>query len=131
MQTLTRVTPRLPVSDLRRTIAFYTQHLEFAVDVLWPDQHPRFAILCRDSTSLGFFELTEDQRGPIGYAELYIEVTDAGAIHRSLSNRVAIEWGPEVYSYGRREFALRDPDGYLVIFTEPTSEPPTTNEPEG
>jgi hypothetical protein len=42
---------------------------------------------------------------------------------------VPIEWGPEVYSYGRREFAVRDPDGYLVIFTEPTDEAPTTTEP--
>ncbi|MFQ5938162.1 MAG: hypothetical protein ACE5LB_17305, partial [Acidiferrobacterales bacterium] len=27
------------------------------------------------------------------------------------------------------EFAVRDPDEYLVIFTEPTSDPPSTTEP--
>lgn len=130
MPTLSQVTPRLPVNDLRRTIVFYTEHLGFGVDVLWPDRRPTFVILCRDSTSLGFFELAEHQPGPIGYAELYIEVTDAGKLHQSLMDRVPIEWGPEVYSYGRREFAVRDPDGYLVIFTEPTNEPPTTSEPQ-
>jgi hypothetical protein len=46
-----------------------------------------------------------------------------------VKDRVAIEWGPEVYDYGRREFALRDPDGYLVIFSEETDDPPTTAEP--
>lgn len=130
MPVLGQVTPRLPVNDLRGTIAFYTERLGFGVDVLWPDQRPTFVILCRDSTTLGFFELAEGRPGPIGYAELYIEVDDAAALHRSLADRVSMEWGPEVYSYGRREFAVRDPDGYLVIFTESTNEAPTTIEPD-
>jgi hypothetical protein len=29
-----------------------------------------------------------------------------------------------------RTIAIRDPDGYLIIFTEPTDAPPTTSEPE-
>jgi hypothetical protein len=43
-------------------------------------------------------------------------------MHADLAGVVPIEWGPEVYFYGRREFAVRDPDGYLLIFTEPTDE---------
>ena len=46
-------------------------------------------------------------------------------MHRALSGHLPIEWGPEVYWYGRREFAVRDPDGYLLIFSERTSDPPT------
>lgn len=65
----------------------------------------------------------------IGYAELYIEVTDSQMLHDSVKTRLPIEWGPEVYSYRRREFAVRDPDGYLLIFTETTNDPPTTDEP--
>lgn len=61
--------------------------------------------------------------------ELSIEVIDARALHALLEPTVPIEWGPEVYSYGRREFAIRDPDRYVIIFTEPTDEPPTTSEP--
>ena len=83
----------------------------------------------RDGTCLGFFELAEHQPGAAGYGELYIQVTDSHALHDSLKTRLPIEWGPEVYSYRRREFAVRDPDGYLIIFTEPTNEPPTTSEP--
>ena len=121
--------PRLPATDLSRTIAFYTTVLGFAVDVLWPDERPTFVILQRDRTSIAFFEPNEHQPGPPGYAELYIQVTDAAALHRRVSQQAPIEWGPEVYSYGRREFAIRDPDHYLVIFTEPTDEPATTEEP--
>jgi len=31
-----------------------------------------------------------------------------------------------VYAYGRREFAIRDPDGNLVILSEATDDPVTS-----
>ena len=40
-----------------------------------------------------------------------------------LKNKV--EWGPEVYAYGRREFAVRDPTGAMLIFSEETDDPAT------
>src|SRR5262245_45950934 len=124
-----QVIPRLPTRDLRATIAFYTTILGFVTNVQWPEDAPTFVILTRDGTSVGFFEPNEHQPGPPGYAELYIEVTDARSLHAVVAARAAIEWGPEVYAYGRREFALRDPSGYLVILTKRTTDPATTNEP--
>lgn len=125
-----RLTPRLPVADLERSLAFWRDLLGFHTDVLWPEGAPTFAILERDDTSVGLFVLgTHHGPATIGYAEIYIEATDVQDLHNALRYRVPVEWGPEVYSYGRREFAIRDPDGYLVIFTEPTDDPPTTSEP--
>jgi len=130
MPTLASIVPRLPASNLARTIAFYRDVLGFAVDVAWPSAAPTFVILRRDQVSIGFFEPNQHQPGPPGYAELYIGTADILALYGVLQGRVPIEWGPEVYSYGRREFAVRDTDGYLVIFTEPTDEAPTSTEPE-
>jgi catechol 2,3-dioxygenase-like lactoylglutathione lyase family enzyme len=125
-----RVTPRLPVADLGRSLAFWRDVLGFDVDVLWPEREPTFAILERDQASIGLFSLGPHHgRGTIGYAEIYLEAEDVRELHDTLRGQLPIEWGPEVYSYGRREFAVRDPDGYLVIFTEPTDDPPTTEEP--
>jgi catechol 2,3-dioxygenase-like lactoylglutathione lyase family enzyme len=124
------VIPRLPVADLGRTVAFYTRLLGFRVSVSWPDEAPTFCILDRDDVSLGFF--TPDAlRGTvtIGTADLYLAVDDVRGLHETVLHSVTIEWGPEVYFYGRREFAVRDPDGYLLIFTEATDDPPTC--PEG
>lgn len=123
---LTGVTPRLPVADLARTVAFYTRVLGFRVSVLWPDGRPTFAILDRDEVSLGFFA-TDAHRGrvTIGTADLYLGADDVRALHAAIRDEVTVEWGPNVYFYGRREFAVRDPDGYLLIFTEPTDDPPT------
>ena len=126
---LASVMPRLPVNDLRRTLDFYRGQLGFSADVLWPEEEPTFAILRKDMTRLAFFEPTEHQPGPIGYAELSMETRGCMELHEILKGRMPVEWGPEVYSYGRREFAVRDPDGYLIIFTEETDEEPTTSEP--
>jgi catechol 2,3-dioxygenase-like lactoylglutathione lyase family enzyme len=120
------VIPRLPVADLRRTIAFYVDRLGFRVSVLWPDDQPTFCVLDRSDVSLGFFT-AESYRGPVtvGSADLYLAVDDVRSLHADLRQQLPIEWGPDVYFYGRREFAVRDPDGYLLIFTEPTDDPPT------
>jgi catechol 2,3-dioxygenase-like lactoylglutathione lyase family enzyme len=117
------------VADLGRTIAFYTRVLGFQVSVLWPDEKPTFAILDRDEVSLGFFT-PDAHRGQvtIGTADLYLGTEDVLGLHAAIKDRVKIEWGPEVYFYGRQEFAVRDPDGYLLIFTEPTDDPPTCSE---
>ncbi|HYV39095.1 MAG TPA: VOC family protein [Gemmataceae bacterium] len=121
-----RITPRFPVADLQRTLAFYEQTLGFRIDIAYPEDKPTFCILKRDDVRLGFFVPDEHRpNAATGNGECYIEVHDSVGLHEAIKGRVAIEWGPEVYWYGRREFALRDPDGYLVIFTEPTDDPPT------
>jgi catechol 2,3-dioxygenase-like lactoylglutathione lyase family enzyme len=123
------VCPRLPVADLRRTIHFYTTILGFHLDVLWPEVDPTFCILRRDGVRLAFdlarAPAVSNGRASIGF---YIEADNVRTLHESVRQRVPIEWGPEVYSYGRREFAILDPDGYMVIFTEPTDDPLTCPE---
>jgi hypothetical protein len=38
-------------------------------------------------------------------------VENVQGLYNRLQGKVAVEWGPEVYFYGRRKFAVRDPDG--------------------
>lgn len=120
------VAPRLRVADLQRTIVFYTQTLGFSVCVRWPDDHPAFCMVERDGVCLGFH--LAESAGDLStgrLCELYIEVEDVRALHAVLRERLRIEWGPEVYHYRRGEFACLDPDGYMLIFTEPTEDSPT------
>ena len=57
--------------------------------------------------------------------QLWIEVDDVRALYARLAGKLSIECGPEVYDYGRSEFAIKDPNGYVLTFSEPTSDPPT------
>jgi len=118
--------PRLPIADARQSLDFYTQMLGFTVACLWPEVRPTFLIVRRGGVRLAFDVAGS---GAANAAEsstgFYIEVEDARAVHESIRERVRVEWGPEVYHYGRREFAIRDPDGYMIIFSVRTDDPPT------
>ena len=118
-------TPRLPIADAHRTIKFYAEVLGFQASP-WPEDAPTFLLLDRDKVRLAF-DIVPGRQPQSGEpaAGFYLEVEDVRALHQAIKAKVAVEWGPEVYHYGRREFAVRDPDGYLIIFTEKTKDPPT------
>src|SRR5262245_44381486 len=97
-----KVTPRLPVAALSRAVRFYADVLGFRVELLWSDASPTFAILQCDGATVQFFLPDEHQRQTPGNATLCLEVGGVTALHQQLQGRVAVEWGPEVSSYGRR-----------------------------
>ena len=116
--------PRIHVADFGRSLAFYCDVLGFHVLARFPEDTPSFALLARDGVGLqiGGTGTHKDPTAP-STCTLYFDVRDALGVHAELKHKVAIEWGPEVYSYHRREFAFRDPDGNLVIISEETDEP--------
>ncbi|WP_421725326.1 VOC family protein [Bauldia sp.] len=124
MARLLRVCPRLPVADLKRTVSFYGDILGFRPGPPWPEDDPEFVMLSRDGIDLQFYRRSQDEL-PIGPATIYIDTDDAQSLHAALQAHVPIDWGPEVYWYGRREFAFKDPDDYAVIISEETDDPPT------
>lgn len=115
---------RLSVTDVARSVAFFGKTLAFNVATLWPEQEPQFAILDRDGLRL---QIGKDEEGfrRGASATLWLDVEDLPTLHAHVKGQTSIEWGPEVYSYGRREFGFRDPDGNWVILSEVTSDPPT------
>jgi uncharacterized glyoxalase superfamily protein PhnB len=123
------VEPRLHVHDLGKAIAFYRDVLGFEVTTLFPPQQPVFAMLRRGRVCLQFGGPGGKRaEGSPSTCTLYFDATDVVTLHDQLKERTRIEWGPEVYFYGRREFAVRDPDGNLLVFSEETSDPPTCRE---
>jgi len=120
------VSPRLPVADLGRTLAFYRDWLGFEAGEPWPKDKPAFVLMTRDAVTLQFY--VPDPPEPCGHATLSIDVEDARAVHAAVKDHVTIDWGPEVYWYGRREFSFRDPDGYAVLISEETTDASTCAE---
>lgn len=56
---------------------------------------------------------------------VYENPDDVLKLHKKLAAELEVAWGPEVYSFGSREFAVLDPDGRMLIFSQPTDDPPT------
>lgn len=113
--------PRLPIRSLEGTLRFYEDILGFEAGDPWPEDDPTFVVMTRDDVMLQF-SLAEVGE-TVGQVTIAINVDDAKAIHAAVKDKVRIDWGPEVYWYGRREFSFKDPDGYPIIISEVTSDP--------
>ena len=56
---------------------------------------------------------------PRATATQYIYVDDVIGLWNSIKDRCVAEWGPERMPYGMLEFAIKDPNGYLLSFGQP------------
>ena len=122
MTTLKAIEARLGVADVKRSAEFYSHLLGFSVGVLWPQAAPEFAILHRDGLRLQLGKRGADDASS---STICLDVAGALDLHATLKDKVTIDWGPEVYFYGRREFAFKDPDGHGIIVSEVTDDPMT------
>lgn len=129
MPTYRTLEPRLHVADFAASLAFYRDVLGFTVETVFPPQAPSFAILIRDRVALqlGGPGGKKDAATP-ATCTLYFDVRDVQGEHARLKELVPIAWGPEVFFYQRREFAVRDPDGHLIVLSGPTDDPVTCRE---
>lgn len=110
--TFKNLTPMLQTGDMQRSIDWYTDVLGFKCV---GREENGWCRLERDSVALMFME--NDHLGkPQATVTQYIYVDDAHALFEKTKNRVTPEWGPQVMPYGILEFAIKDPDGYLLSF---------------
>ena len=116
-----RLVPSLLVRDLEATLIFYGR-LGFARTGVFPDDDaPIWAEVTRDGIALQFY--TDPPQGtpadPVLSGALYLYPSDVRALADEFKEITPFAWGPEVMEYGMREFAIQDPDGYYLAFTEP------------
>ena len=121
-------TPMLKTKSIQDTVDFYTQVLGFELETIWPEDEPTLCVLDRGSVHLMFSTDADwDAPGspPTMTGQLVFDVSDASGLHDEIQHQAQVLWGPEVYSYGRREFSILDPNGYRLVFSEPTRDPVT------
>lgn len=116
-----RVLPCLLTTDMRRTLEFYVEALGFIQTGYYPiESDPVRTEVRRDGVAIVFF--TEAYHGvgdvPSFSGMLYFFAADVDALTQELDGKVTLEWGPEESELGVREVAIRDPDGYLLVFAE-------------
>lgn len=128
---LQRISPLLQVSDLDKSIGFYTTKLGF--EEKWRDENG-FVILYRDGCDLflGQNQTKVDLRNSTariqqdGFAsyDLHIHCSPgaADALWKEFNEagvRILEKEGPMNREYGIRDFTVIDPDGYTIVFGSP------------
>ena len=104
--------PMLQVSDLRAARAWYETVLGF---VCTADDGVGWCRLERDSVAIMFMR-NAHLGAPHATTTQYIYVDDVLGLWAQVKRHCEAEWGPQAMSYGLTEFAIRDPDGYLLSF---------------
>jgi lactoylglutathione lyase len=122
-----KLTPNLLVANVERSLAFYVDTLGFARSMTVPEQSP-FVFAAMTSGSIEIFvndaatavkEYPAFVGKPIGATgTMFIEVEGVDALHDRLKARVKIVMPIVTQFYGMREFAIEDPDGYVITFAE-------------
>jgi catechol 2,3-dioxygenase-like lactoylglutathione lyase family enzyme len=116
-----RVLPCLLVSDMRRSLDFYLDTLRFVQTGYYPiASEPVHTEVRRDDVAIILY--TEPVHGrdqaPAFTGALYLFPTAIDHVAEELRGKVPFAWGPEDTEFGFREFGIRDPDGYTLVFAE-------------
>lgn len=119
---LVEIAPQFFVADITRAANYYRDVLGFRIERLWGEP-PCFCIPYRDGATLMLSQTADLSRirpnGSDGCSwDAYIWVKDADALYAELAAAGAQIVHLPVYrkEYGNQEFAVRDPDGYIIGF---------------
>jgi catechol 2,3-dioxygenase-like lactoylglutathione lyase family enzyme len=127
MPSFKKLTPNLLVASVERSLAFYVDTLGFARGMTVPEQSPFVFASATSGTVEIFFNdaATAIKEYPsfagkaIGATgTMFIEVEGIDAFHDAVKPTVKIAMPIVTQFYGMREFAIEDPDGYLITFAE-------------
>lgn len=125
--TYTKLTPNLIVSDVDRSVAFYRDVLGFTVGMQVPDASPLVFAgmqsgdveIFLNAAEAAYAEYPAFKARPIGGTlTQFIHVTGIVQMHAELKDKVTIVMPLEKKWYGVTEFAITDPDGYIITFAE-------------
>jgi uncharacterized glyoxalase superfamily protein PhnB len=112
---MTDLVPMLQTDDMVRTRNWYEEVLGFRCVSAPSDGWCR---LERDDIAIMFMR-NAHLGSPHATATQYIYVDDVYELWNSIKERCTAEWGPEKMPYGLIEFAVKDPNGYLLSFGQP------------
>jgi len=108
----------LYVSDLEKTASFY-EKLGFEIAKSTDNKRVAklgdFELHCYDQSKVFFKQDIERFKGAGVF--VYISVDDVDAKYSEVKSRGLEPSGePKDFEWGNREFAIKDPDGYKIIF---------------
>ncbi len=119
MTRILAIMPVLKVTDLGRSIAWYTSVLGFQAEGRSAqDGGGENCFLRAGETELLLTTGAHLGGSPVFTGTLYFRVVGVDALFARVGSRPEIVWPLERQEYGTREFGVRDPDGYLLAFAE-------------
>ncbi|MDP5168732.1 MAG: VOC family protein [Bacteroidia bacterium] len=113
---LTGFSPMLETKNLSKSIQWYQEILGFELQDHLPDLG--WASLVKDDVRIMLMTRVTQRKhsDPVLTGSFYFYTSEVDAWWEALKGKVPVEYPLETYSYGMREFAIRDINGYLLQF---------------
>lgn len=127
MPQIQKLTPNLLVVDVARSVSYYTEVLGFTRAMTVPEEAPFvFASVTAGGVEIFFNDAAHAVKEypafagrPIGTSgTMFIEIKGLDEFYAQLQGQVTIVIPLVTQWYGMKEFAVADPDGYLITFAE-------------
>jgi len=122
------LTPNIMVPDVNATVKWYQDNFNFSLTNQKGslDKPLEWAVVSADNVQI-FFQQTKSLTKELPLLEgkkigasltLYIKVQDVQSLYESVKEEVEIVKDMRETFYGAKEFAVKDLNGYIVVFAE-------------
>jgi uncharacterized glyoxalase superfamily protein PhnB len=119
--------PTFLVADVASTARWYTEALGFHTAGTVPATEPCvYASLHRDGVELMLLQLADYRkpdltaRRPEGLWDAYVRMRGVHAFYETVRGQAFVRMPLRKQPYGDWEFEVRDPNGYILVFSELT-----------
>jgi catechol 2,3-dioxygenase-like lactoylglutathione lyase family enzyme len=126
MPKLCSVAPTFPVADVDATVRWYETVLGFA-GYPFPEHPPYvFATVVRDEIEIMFQRIDGYEKPDlyhlrsVGVWDAYIRMEGGKEFYEAIKDQVEIQLPLRKQGYGDWEFEVKDPNGYILVFSELT-----------
>ncbi|HLA09711.1 MAG TPA: hypothetical protein VJ023_03775 [Pyrinomonadaceae bacterium] len=123
-QQLHTITPCFPVADIAGTMRWYEEHFAFESDP-FPSTEPFVFCILRHNDVEIMLQCIEGYQKPDlydrrsgGVWDAYIRTNGLRQLFDAVKDRVEIVQQLRRQPYGALEFEVKDPNGYVLVFSE-------------
>ncbi|MGL4369898.1 MAG: VOC family protein [Spirochaetota bacterium] len=117
------ITANLKVESIERSLDFYKKKLGFDIVMSNPESAPVWVMLKNGGAEIMLQQKESiDEEYPMlagksaGALTFYVMVEDSPALYDKIKTSVEIIKPLHETPYGRKEFAVKDPDGFIFTF---------------
>jgi uncharacterized glyoxalase superfamily protein PhnB len=124
MPKLNSVVPTFPVADVDAAIRWYETELGFT-SYPFPETPPYvFASICLDGIEIMFQRIEGYQKPDLGHLrrggvwDAYVRMEGVKEFYEVVKDKIEIRMPLRKQGYGDWEFEVKDPNGYILVFSE-------------
>ncbi len=120
------VSPVFSVSDISATIRWYEEQLGFIGDPFPASEPYVFALLCLDDVVIMLQRIEGYEKPDLynsrsaGVWDAYFHIEGVKDLFNAIKDEATIVKPLRRQPYGNWEFEVKDPNGYVLVFSEPS-----------